>query len=204
VSFYQDRVVPWILHLSMGQAVLVPYRRRVLSEANGRVLEIGFGSGLNLPFYGSGARQVVGLEPSTTLLSIASKSLPSATTPAALVDGSAEAIPLEDHSVDTVVSTWTLCTIPDVTRALEEIRRVLKPEGRLLFVEHGRSPDAGVRRWQDRLNPVWKPLAGGCNLNRPISELVERSGFQIERVDTGYGRGPRPMAFMYEGAARPR
>jgi ubiquinone/menaquinone biosynthesis C-methylase UbiE len=204
VSFYQDRVVPWILHLSMGQSVLVPYRRRVTSEAKGRVLEVGFGSGLNLPFYGSDTRQVVGLEPSTTLLSIARKSNASASTPADLLDGSAEAIPLGDHSVDTVVSTWTLCSIPDVTRALEEIRRVLRPEGRLLFVEHGRSPDAAVRRWQDRLNPIWKPLAGGCNLNRPISELIERSGFQIERVDTGYGRGPKPLAFMYEGAARPR
>jgi ubiquinone/menaquinone biosynthesis C-methylase UbiE len=159
---------------------------------------------LNLPFYGSGTEQVVGLEPSTTLLSIARKSLASTRTSAELVDGSAEAIPLGDHSVDTVVSTWTLCTIPDVTRALEEIRRVLKPEGRFLFVEHGRSPDPGVRRWQDRLNPVWRPVAGGCNLNRPISELLERSGFQLERVDTGYGRGPKPMAFMYEGAARPR
>jgi ubiquinone/menaquinone biosynthesis C-methylase UbiE len=188
----------------MAQEVPVPYRRRVLSEAKGRILEVGFGSGLNLPFYGSGTEHVVGLEPSTTLLSIARKALASTPMSAELVDGSAEAIPLEDHSMDSVVSTWTLCTIPDVTRALAEIRRVLKPQGRLLFVEHGLSPDAGVRRWQDRLNPVWRPLAGGCNLNRQIDEIIEQAGFQMVRLDAGYGRGPKPLAFMYEGAAQLR
>src|SRR5262249_18934631 len=101
-----------------------------------------------------------------------------------------------------VVSTWTLCTIPDVERALSEMRRVMKPNGRLLFVEHGRSPDESVRRWQDRLNPIWRPIAGGCNLKPPITELLQRAGFGIEHVDTGYGKGPRPMTFMYEGIAR--
>jgi ubiquinone/menaquinone biosynthesis C-methylase UbiE len=119
-----------------------------------------------------------------------------------LVEASAEAIPLESGTVDTVVTTWTLCTIPDVQRALGEMRRVMKPSGRLLFVEHGRSPDESVRRWQDRLNPIWRPVAGGCNLNRPITELLTEAGFRIEHVETGYGTGPRPMTFMYEGVAR--
>jgi len=109
---------------------------------------------------------------------------------------------LDDKSVDTVVTTWTLCTIPSVTRALSEMRRVLKPGGRLLFVEHGRSPDPNVRRWQDRLTPLWRRIGGGCHLNRAISQLIEESGFRIERMDTGYMKGPKPMTFMYEGSAR--
>jgi ubiquinone/menaquinone biosynthesis C-methylase UbiE len=120
-----------------------------------------------------------------------------------LIEGSAEALPLEDQSIDTVVTTWTLCTIPDVHAALREMRRVLKPSGTLLFVEHGRSPDEKVRRWQDRLTPVWKRLGGGCHLNRPIRELLEDSGFRIERIETGYMKGPKPLTFMYEGKARP-
>jgi ubiquinone/menaquinone biosynthesis C-methylase UbiE len=119
-----------------------------------------------------------------------------------LIKSSAEMIPVEDHSIDTVLITWTLCSIPDVNRALSEMRRVLKPNGRLLFVEHGLSPDNKVRRWQNRLNPVWKRVAGGCNLNRAIAQLIEVAGFRIERVDTGYMKGPRPMTFMYEGYAR--
>ena len=108
---------------------------------------------------------------------------------------------MEDDSIDTVVSTWTLCTIPDVSRALAEMRRVLKPDGRLLFVEHGRSSDAKVRRWQDRLTPLWRRIGGGCHLNRAISRLIEDAGFRIERMDTGYMKGPKPMTFMYEGSA---
>jgi SAM-dependent methyltransferase len=119
-----------------------------------------------------------------------------------LVEGVAEAIPLPDHSVDTVVSTWTLCTIPDVTRALTEMRRVLKPNGRLLFAEHGRSPEPRVVRWQDRLTPLWKQIGGGCHLNRPIEQLIREGGFRVERLQTGYMKGLKPMTFMYEGVAR--
>ena len=204
MGFYQSRIVPHLVHLAMRQATLVPYRRRVIAGATGRVLEIGFGSGLNLQFYGSGVSEVVGLEPSAKLLSMARRSVASTSRNAELLEASAEAIPLDDHSVDTVVTTWTLCTIPDVTRALKETRRVLKTDGRLLFVEHGRSPDAGVRRWQDRLNPLWRPIAGGCHLNRPIADVITQSGFRIDDLTTGYGQGPKPMAFMYEGVARPQ
>lgn len=118
------------------------------------------------------------------------------------VRGSAEAIPLEDESVDTVVTSWTLCSIPDVQRALQEVRRVLKPSGRLLFVEHGLAPEPRVRRWQQRLTPVWRRLAGGCHLDRPVDQLIEEAGLRIEQLETGYMAGPRPMTFMYEGVAR--
>jgi ubiquinone/menaquinone biosynthesis C-methylase UbiE len=203
VGFYQSRIVPHLVQLAMRQATLVPYRRRVIAGAKGRVLEIGFGSGLNLPFYGPGVSGVVGLEPSAKLLSMARPSVDAASGRTELLKSSADAIPLDDRSIDTAVTTWTLCTIPDVLRALAEVRRVLKPDGRLVFVEHGRSPDAGVRRWQDRLNPLWKPIAGGCHLNRPIADLIARSGFEMERLETGYGEGPKVTAFMYEGVARP-
>src|SRR5262249_12795424 len=120
-----------------------------------------------------------------------------------LVEGSAESIPLEANSIDTVVTTWTLCTIPDVRRALLEMRRVLKPGGELLFAEHGLAPEENVRRWQNRLNPIWKRIAGGCHLNRPIKDLIERAGFNITEVETGYIQGPKPMTFLYRGRARP-
>ena len=118
-----------------------------------------------------------------------------------LIEGSAEAIPLADTSVDTVVTTWTLCSIADAPLALREMRRVLRPGGHLLFVEHGRAPDANVMWWQDRLTPFWKRLGGGCHLNRAIGTLIEHAGFQFDRLKTGYMRGPKPMAFMYEGGA---
>jgi ubiquinone/menaquinone biosynthesis C-methylase UbiE len=124
--------------------------------------------------------------------------------PTMLVEGSAESIPLDDSSVDTVVTTWTLCTIPDVAKALAEMRRVLRPGGQLLFVEHLLSPDPGVRKWQNRLNPPWKRIAGGCHLNRPIADLIEAAGFRISQLDQRYMQGPKPMTFMYEGSARPR
>ena len=202
MGFYEDRILPHLVHLSMRQDTLSAYRRRLVSGAQGRVLEIGVGSGLNFRFYTDGVRQVVGLDTSPRLLSMA-RQVPSAAAPIALVEGSAEALPMEDQSIDTVVTTWTLCTIPDVAGALREVRRVLRSSGQLLFVEHGRSPDARVRRWQDRLTPVWKPLAGGCHLNRPIRELLEDAGLRIERIETGYMKGPKPMTFMYEGRARP-
>jgi ubiquinone/menaquinone biosynthesis C-methylase UbiE len=123
--------------------------------------------------------------------------------PVEFIEGSAEAIPLKDASVDTVVTTWTLCSIPDALQALRDMRRVLRPGGRLLFVEHGRAPDPNVIWWQDRLTPVWKRLGGGCHLNRAIGTLIEGAGFQFDRLQTGYMRGPKPMTFMYEGSARP-
>jgi ubiquinone/menaquinone biosynthesis C-methylase UbiE len=182
---------------------LLPYRERVLSAAEGRVLEIGIGSGLNLPFYPARVSEIVGLEPVPRLAAMARRASGHSPFPVVFVEGSAEAIPLDDSSVDTVVTTWTLCSVPEVERALGEMRRVLKPSGRLLFAEHGQAPEARVRKWQDRLTPAWKYVSGGCHLNRPIGALIENAGFDIEVLETGYMQGPRPMAFIYEGRARP-
>jgi ubiquinone/menaquinone biosynthesis C-methylase UbiE len=204
MGFYQNKILPFVIDMAMRQRNLAPYRSRVVPAAEGRVLEIGVGSGRNLPFYSQSAKRVIGLDPSPKLLSMARQVARSALVPVEFVEGSAEAIPLEDASVDTVVTTWTLCSIPDAQRSLREMRRVLKPGGHLLFVEHGRAPDANVRWWQDQLNPAWKCLGGGCHLNRAIRTLIESAGFQFERIETGYMRGPRPMSFMYEGSARPR
>jgi len=201
MGFYQDRIVPQLVNLSMRNRQLTPYRERIVSQAQGRLLEIGVGSGVNLPLYTDRVTKVLGLEPSPKLIKMAARK--PARIPAELIEGSGESIPLDDSSIDTVVTTWTLCSSPDVTKALAEMRRVLKPDGRFLFVEHGLSPDERVRRWQDRLNPIWKKIAGGCHLNRPIRTLIEGAGFRISRIETGYMPGPKPMTFMYEGAARP-
>jgi ubiquinone/menaquinone biosynthesis C-methylase UbiE len=166
-------------------------------------LEVGAGSGLNLPFYPAGVTRLLFLDPSRRLLEIGRRRSRSASMAIAWIEGSAEAIPLADRVADSVVTTWTLCTIGDPARALLEIRRVLKPEGRLLFVEHGRAPAPGVRAWQDRLTPVWRRLSGGCHLNRPIDALLLAGGFALERLDAGYGRGPRPFMYLYRGVARP-
>jgi ubiquinone/menaquinone biosynthesis C-methylase UbiE len=202
MGFYQDQVVPLLINLSMRNKHLVAYRDRVVPAASGRVLEVGIGSGLNLPRYSSNVEQVIGLEPSSKLLGMA-RHAGRRSFPVDLIEGSAEQIPLEKASVDTVVTTWSLCTIPDAGRALHEMRRVLKPGGRLLFVEHGRAPDANVVWWQDRLTPMWKRMGGGCHLNRPIGSLIKGAGFRFEQFETGYMRGPKPMTFMYEGSARP-
>lgn len=201
MSFYEDRILPYVINLAMRSRTLVPYREYALSAAEGRVLEIGIGSGLNLPFYSPQVGEILGLEPSPRLLAMAQEAAKSTRTPITLIEGSAEAIPINSASIDTVVTTWTLCSIPAAQRALEEMRRVLRPGGQLLFVEHGLSPDANVRRWQDRLTPIWKRIGGNCHLNRPIRTLIETAGFQITWLSTGYAKGPKPMTFMYEGRA---
>ena len=204
MGFYQNQIVPILTDLAMRQQNLAAYRSRVVPAAEGRILEIGVGSGRNLPFYSANVRHLIGLDPSPKLLAMARKNSSPNFAPIELIEGSAEAIPLESGSVDTVVTTWTLCSIPDAGRALREMYRVLAPGGRLLFVEHGLAPEPKVRLWQDRLTPVWKRLGGGCHLNRAIKVLIENARFRFERLETGYMRGPKPMTFMYEGSARPR
>jgi len=204
LNLYHDHVLPRLIHFAMRQHQLADYRNRVVPAAEGRVLEVGIGSGLNLPLYAPGVDEIVGLDPSPQLLAKAREATERISIPVELIEGSAERIPLYNRSIDTVVTTWTLCSIPDVQRALGEMRRVLKPSGRLLFVEHGRASDPRVCRWQDRLTPLWRRIAGGCHLNRAISELIESAGFRIEQLETGYMRGPKLMTFMYEGSVRPR
>ncbi|HEX2712659.1 MAG TPA: class I SAM-dependent methyltransferase, partial [Candidatus Acidoferrales bacterium] len=189
MAFYSDVVLPRLCDLAMRNRHLVPYRKRVVGSAQGRVLEIGVGSGLNLSFYGAPVREILALEPAPRLIAMAQRSA-RATVPVAFIEASAEAIPLDDETVDTVLTTWTLCTIPQASVALQEMRRVLKPSGRLVFVEHGLAPEESVQRWQDRLTPIWRRIAGGCHLNRPICAMIEDSGFSLERLETGYL--PRP------------
>lgn len=203
MGFYQRHIVPCLTHLAMGQRQLLPFRRRVIGAAEGRVLEIGIGSGFNLPLYGANVSSVIGLEPSPELLGMARGRASSASVPVLLLDASAEAIPLDTGSIDTVVTTWTLCTVPSATRALAEMRRVLKPAGALLFVEHGRAPEPTVARWQDRLDPLWSRLAGGCHLNRKMDDLVREAGFRIDALANSRLPGPRTHTFLYEGRARP-
>jgi len=203
VGFYRGFILPKLCHLSMRNQRLTPYRKRVVASAEGRVLEIGIGSGLNLPFYPAAVREILGLEPSPQLVSMAKEVAAASLSPVMFVEGSAESIPLDSVSIDTVVTSWTLCTIPQAATALDEMRRVLKPSGRLLFVEHGLAPDESVQKWQDRLTPAWRCLSGGCHLNRPIRRMIEHAGLRLDRIETGYMPGPKLMTFMYEGAARP-
>jgi ubiquinone/menaquinone biosynthesis C-methylase UbiE len=204
MAFYQHWILPTLIDLAMRNKDLRPYRERVAGAAEGRVLDVGIGSGLNLPFYGPHVGEVFGLDPSPELLVRARDKAQRVPARVRLLTASAEEIPLADHSVDTIVMTWTGCSIPRIATALREMRRVLRPGGRLLFVEHGRVPDPRIARWQDRLTPLWKRVAGGCHLNRKIDDLVAEAGFCINRLETGHIRGPRIMTFLYEGAATPR
>lgn len=201
MGLYADWILPHLISLSMSNRDLVPYRQRIISAAEGRVLEIGIGSGLNLPYYGPQVREIIGLDPSSRLLAMARRAAEEAAIPVAFTECTAEEISLDDRSVDTAVTTWTLCSIPSGVRALREVRRVLKPGGQLLFVEHGLSPEENVRKWQDRLTPLWKRIGGGCHLNRPIRQMIETAGFKVSHIETGYAKGPKPMTFMYEGHA---
>ena len=203
MSFYQRYVIPRLTHLAMRQKQLLPFRQRVIGAAEGRVLEIGIGSGLNFPLYGGAVTSLIGLEPSSELLNMARPRAEAAAAPITLLDASAETIPVDSGGIDTVVTTWTLCTIPNAAQALAEMRRVLRPGGALLFVEHGRAPEPGVARWQDRLDPLWSRLAGGCHLNRKMDDLISRNGFRIEALENARLPGPRTHTYLYQGLARP-
>lgn len=203
MSFYERWMLPWLLDLTMRNKEARRYRERFIPQAAGRVLEVGIGSGLNLPFYGAGVDHLFALEPSPELRRMAGRRTRGIRFTVEFLERSAEEIPLEQGSVDTVVTTWTLCTIPDAVRALEEMKRVLKPSGVLLFVEHGLAPDPGVQAWQHRLNPLWNRIGGGCNLNRKIGDLIIQSGFRLADLETEYAKGPKPMSFIYCGRAMP-
>jgi ubiquinone/menaquinone biosynthesis C-methylase UbiE len=178
-------------------------RAEWLPRASGDVLEVGIGSGLNLRFYSSEVRRIYGVDPSLELQQIARLRLVENPIEVEFLAQSAEErLPLVDSSIDTAVLTWTLCSIPDAANALRQIRRVLKPKGQLIFLEHGRSPARRISAWQDRLTPIWKRIGGGCHLNRQIDEIIESTGFQITEMTTCYLRGPRVMTYTYQGLAR--
>jgi len=202
MRLYSKYVLPVLTHLAMRNKAARAERARWIPLATGVVLEIGVGSGLNIPIYGPNVRKLYALDPSEELRRMAQPRAERAGFPVEFLAAPAEAIPLAAASVDSVVTTWTLCTIADPARALQELRRVLRPGGRMTFVEHGRSPDPEVVRWQDRLTPVWRRIAGGCHLNRPIDLLIAASGFEVEVMERGYSGGPRVGAYLYRGVAR--
>jgi len=203
MGFYSKYVLPTLTDLAMRSHTLRPERARWVPLAKGVVLEIGVGSGLNLPMYGREVRKLYALDPSEGLLRMARSQAARVSFPVEFLFRPAEAVPLGEASVDYVVTTWTLCTIPDPVAALQEMRRVLRPEGRLISVEHGRSPDPAVVRWQDRLTPLWRRVAGGCHLNRPIDRLLRLGGFEVLEMNRGYLAGPRMGGYLYRGMARP-
>ena len=202
MSFYQERILPHLINLSCSGKPVRRQRQKIVPLAEGDVLEIGFGSGLNLPYYDrTKVRRILGLEPSEGMRRLSAKRIGESGLSVEFIDLPGERIPLDDASVDTVLVTYTLCSIPDAVAALRGMRRVLKPGGRLLFCEHGRAPDEDVRRWQDRLNPAWCRWAGGCNLNRDIPGLIESAGFDIKSDERMYIPGLRMLCYNYWGSA---
>ena len=203
-NWYQRHILPTALDLACGLPMIGRMRQLVVPRAQGRVLEVGIGTGLNLRYYDRcRVTHITGLDPALQLHPLAQERIAQAGLPGDLVGLSAEKIPLPDASFDTVLLTYTLCTIPDPQAALLEMKRVLAPTGKLLFCEHGRAPDASVQRWQERLQPLWGPLAGGCHLGRDIPALLRAAGFTLPDLQTRYLSGPRPFTFHYWGEALP-
>jgi len=197
MGFYGDHVLPRVLNVAMANREYANIRQRVASTLSGEVLEVGFGSGLNVPFYPAQVRRVVAVDPATVGQTLARSRL--AASPVRVEFFAGDMSLLADESIDHVLVTWTLCTIVDVEGALAQMYRVVRRGGQLHFVEHGRSPEPGVARWQDRLNPLQRAWAGGCNLNRRIDSLVVAAGFELATLDNFYAQGLRPMEYMYEG-----
>jgi len=203
MSFYDDRVLPHLINLACGSKPARKQREKVVPLAAGDVLEIGFGSGLNLPWYDPAkVRRIWALEPAPGMRKLAQKNIEASGLEVELIDLPGEEIPLDPDSVDSVVITYTLCTIPDVHAALAGVRRVLRPGGRLFYCEHGKAPDAGVHAWQNRLNPAWRRFAGGCNMNRDIPALLNDAGFEIEEDNRMYVPGIRALSYNFWGSAR--
>jgi ubiquinone/menaquinone biosynthesis C-methylase UbiE len=202
VGFYERRILPRLIDFGMRQKQLGRLREELIGRARGQVLEIGIGSGRNLPFYPRDLDALLGLDPSRELLQMARAHATWVHFPVELSEGRAEAIPLDDRAVDHVVMTWTLCSIADPIQALHEVRRVLRPGGSLLFIEHGQAPDLRLQHWQDRLTPIWRRIAGGCHLNRPIDRLIEAAGLRLAELETGHlVKGPRVATYHYRGRA---
>jgi ubiquinone/menaquinone biosynthesis C-methylase UbiE len=202
MGFYARRVLPRITDLALSGRNHALLRARATAGLSGEVLEIGFGSGRNVEHYPASVERVQAIDPATTGRKLAAERVAASPVPVEYIGLDGERIPLAEASVDHVLTTWTLCTIPDVARALSEIRRVLRPDGQLHFVEHGRSPDPGVSRWQDRLTPWQRRAFGGCHLNRPIDGLISAAALRIERLETSYFPGtPKVFGYTFEGIA---
>lgn len=203
MGFYDNKILPVIIDKACSMAPIMDFRKKIVPLAKGVVLEVGMGSGINLALYEPDNIDFVwGLEPSEGMRKKAQRNLDKSSIEVKWLDLRGEDIPLDSNSVDTVLLTYTLCTIPDWQRALEQMHRVLKPNGKLLFCEHGLAETSAVQNWQHRVTPVWKKLAGGCHLNRPIAESIASCGFTINKLETGYAEGvPKIAGFMYYGEA---
>lgn len=200
MSLYQDYVLPRLIDVALGRA-FNPIRARVAAPMEGVVLEVGFGTGLNVPHYPPAVAKVVAIDPSMAGRKLAARRLAASPVPVEFAGLDGQQLPLQDASVDHALITWSLCTIPDAFQALAEVHRVLVPGGRLHFVEHGLSPNPGPARWQRRLTPLWRHVAGGCHLDRPIDHLVSDAGFSLARLDRYRFSWPEPFAYLYEGVA---
>jgi ubiquinone/menaquinone biosynthesis C-methylase UbiE len=203
MSWYEREVVPRLVNVTCANRRMAPLRERALSGVRGTVVELGFGSGGNLPVYPSDVERVIAIDPSAVGRKLAAKRLAASPIPVDFAGLDGERLPLDDASVDNAVSTWTLCTIPDASAAVLEVRRVLRPGGRFFFLEHGLSPDTKVARRQHRFDPLQGRIAGGCHLDRDITRIIEEAGFEIENGHTFYISGPKPLSYMYAGEARP-
>lgn len=203
MSIYGDKILPHLINFACSTKPNQKQREKIVPLANGEVLEVGFGSGLNLPFYDKQkVHKIWGLEPSEGMRRKARHMVEASGLSVEFIDLPGESIPLEINSVDTVLVTYSLCTIPDVVAALDGMRRVLRPGGRLLYCEHGIAPDESVRRWQRRLNPVWSRVAGGCNMDRDIPDLLKKGGFAITADDRMYIPGLKMLCYNYWGVAK--
>jgi len=203
MGLYRRYILPKLINTACAMPPMMALRQRYVPGAKGDVLEIGIGSGLNLKFYGDAVTSLTGLDPAGELTDIARERAAKLGKTVDLLSVSGERIPCDAGRFDTIVCTWTLCSIPNARQALDEMRRVVKRDGRLIFIEHGRSPDRGVARVQNALEPVWKIIGGGCHLTRAPIDLLGAAGFEVERSEQGYQEGPRFAAYMYHGVAAP-
>lgn len=202
MKFYDEKILPHLIDFACGMGQVMKTRAQIVPQASGRVLEIGIGTGLNLGFYDADkVSTIVGVDPAAQMQGLARQRAAAIGIPVEMIALELGQIQAADASFDSIVCTFTLCTIPDPLAALQEMRRVLKPGGQFLFAEHGRAPDLKVRVWQDRLTPLWRPLAGGCHLNRDIPALLKAGGFRLREVHSRYLQGPRPLTWVWHGWA---
>ncbi len=204
MSFYDKYILPKFLNCACGSKPINYQREKIVPLAEGTVLDVGIGSGLNIPYYNKSKIECLyGLDPSSELLNLAKSLAKKNELEIEFIECGAEAIPLPNDSVDSVVITYTLCTIPDTKLSNQEIMRVLKPNGKLLFCEHGLAPDINIAKWQKRINPIWNKIAGGCNLNRDIPKLIKSSGFKISNMEEMYlPSTPKFAGYNYWGVAK--
>lgn len=204
MGFYERYILPKAIDIACGVKPVRRQREKVVPRAHGRVLEVGIGTGHNIPYYDTTKiEKVWGLDPALEMHKFAARRVVRSELDVEIIGLSGERIPMEDNTFDTVLVTYTLCSIPDAVQALREMRRVLKPGGELLFCEHGLAPEESVQRWQHRLTPLWRKIGGGCHLDRPIPELIRQAGFALRDLKTMYLPGPRPLTYNYWGSAVP-